>query len=683
MVNIFHSYIFSCIFTTAILYFLQIYYVNAVENSCDMQSPFYECMDGKRHTIENKLYYLKNFWRRFNVHSPIAALYVEKNGTVVDASHITIWGNHPYMVSSYGGYVKDGGKLILEDSNFKDIPALRSQNGVISMKGGSIKGISHAIYASGEEADVELVSVNVEIVPDNLKKERSIVSDSGAMVRMSESTVTLNEVGPLLTKLGGRYLLDTMEIKGKGKEKLFSDNTDMIEVFEVFQSGDIHLRDSSIQSNDMHGFLIKNFSGSADDNGKLLQNYGSLDNFKKTDIRIERSNISILGKGVRGLSFYALSPEKTAKILDIDNKTSSETKRTVTGTASVHLSKTVFKVPDGIAIYAKGSDGYKAEAILELSDGTEISGDLLLKGENNSFLSVKASASSLTGAVHIEDESTAHLHLARGSTWFLKPREYKDFKYLKEQSGTTISSVSSVHLSDSTLIFDQDLNKDQDPYDSYQTLLIGKKTDAAPMGKVYSYSAKGNAHIKLNAILNDDGLFYPNKNDRILIYGNVFGTTFVHIQNMEKFLETSDSVKKLSYGGVSSISLIQVSGTAQEDSFKLAHDYITVGGFPYQYRLFAYGPSSSLGKADADNRLVEGEEEFWDFRLEGVYINPDSPKISSPSSSSIRSVSLSRSRSSASDGASTEDHSPSVSSDLAESLPAGSTPVLPIPLMPP
>ncbi|WP_330167972.1 hypothetical protein [Bartonella grahamii] len=60
-------------------------------------------------------------------------------------------------------------------------------------------------------------------------------------------------------------------------------------------------------------------------------------------------------------------------------------------------------VLDGIAIYAKENGGYRAEGILELSDETKISGDLLLKAKNNSSLLVKARASSLTGGMCVED----------------------------------------------------------------------------------------------------------------------------------------------------------------------------------------------------------------------------------------------------------------------------------------
>ncbi|WP_375617107.1 hypothetical protein, partial [Bartonella sp. AP58NXGY] len=81
--------------------------------------------------------------------------------------------------------------------------------------------------------------------------------------------------------------------------------------------------------------------------------------------------------------------------------------------------------------------------------------------------------------------------------------------------------------------------------------------------------------------------------------------------------------KEIGRKGDQSISLIQVAGRAEESSFKLLNSYTTVNGFPYQYKLRGYGPSSSAGNADPKNRLVAGTRDFWDFRLESVYIGSE------------------------------------------------------------
>ncbi|WP_375660378.1 autotransporter outer membrane beta-barrel domain-containing protein, partial [Bartonella sp. CL74QHWL] len=146
--------------------------------------------------------------------------------------------------------------------------------------------------------------------------------------------------------------------------------------------------------------------------------------------------------------------------------------------------------------------------------------------------------------------------------------------------------------------------------------------DINPIGGIQydkeAYSAKGNVQIKMSTFMNNDGSFDSQKTDRILIYGNVLGSTLLMMEGFSKTLEGEVGDK-----GIKSISLVQVSGRAEESSFKLANSYTTVNGFPYQYKLCGYGPSSSSGNADPKNRLVAGEGDFWDFRLESVYIGPE------------------------------------------------------------
>uniref|UniRef100_UPI0035CF0548 autotransporter outer membrane beta-barrel domain-containing protein n=1 Tax=Bartonella sp. AD13SXNS TaxID=3243462 RepID=UPI0035CF0548 len=613
MIYVFHKYVFLCNVTTAILYFLQVTYISAAGSSSDPRGVFYKCDDRKTHFLADKVYYLKNSQEA----APIAAIYVEKAGTVVNASQIAVYGDNPDKISAYGAYVRNGGKINLIASDFKNIPALRAQNAVINMTVGEIKGTSHAIYAWGRETDIALVSVNINIEPDNLNvKGIGIISGFDAMVKMTDGTVNFNQVGSFSTRFGGRYILDTMGITGQGRrEENLTDGDGAMgvlpEVFEVFQGGDVHLKNNFIQLNHMHAFLIKNFSGYVNDNGKLIQKYISPDVFKNTSIKIEKNNISVQGEGVYGLCFNVLAPEELTKMIrQRDDEKNLKTKKVITGRAFVYLSETNMTVPDGIAIYAKGNKDYEVKGTLELSDETKISGDVLLKAENNASLLVKANASSLTGGTRVEDRSVIDLELIRYSKWYLTKSKYNGLQ-------ESVSSLSSLSLSNSTLIFDED--------SGYQTLRIGKKADIGAGGKILAskdkkvYSAEGNAQIRLNTFLNDEGLFDPQKTDRILIYGDVSGTTFIHMRNFPKY-----SSKEVYEGRDQSISIVQVAGTAQAGSFRLANGYdgyTTVKGFPYQYRIRGYGPGSPFGEANAKQRLVEGEGDFWDFRLEGIYIS--------------------------------------------------------------
>ncbi|WP_375621646.1 MULTISPECIES: autotransporter outer membrane beta-barrel domain-containing protein, partial [unclassified Bartonella] len=638
MVNVLSGYRFLFI-TTAIVSFLPIVSVNANPNnlgtSCNVSGSFFTYSDSKKHTISNKNYTpsvssLDDF---------IAVFSIEKEGTVLNLLETNIISHRPKQSFLYSASVKDDGKLVLTNSNIKDMSGFRVQNGQVVMNRGKIEGSLQAVCAEGKKTDIALVSVNIDIVSDNLNaKGIGFVSSSDAFVRMSGSTITFHEIGAFSTQFGGKYLIDTTNIQGKGKKHTIVVDNETIDefprAFDISQGGDVHLRGDSIQLTDMHGFLITNFAGYADAEGKLVQEYASSNEFKKTSIKIEKNNISVQGEGVYGLYFYGLGPDVWGDMFKVGSEKLSKVEKIVWGEASLHLSQTAFSVPDGIAIYSTGDDIYGAEATIELTERTKISGDLLLKAQNNSSLLVKAKDSTLTGGIRVEDASTVHLELTNGSAWYLTKRKHTDL----QESLPVDSLLSSISISDSTIFFDKFISQD------YQTLYIGKVyiekgsnlNDINPIEGIQydkeAYNAKGNVQIKMSAFVNNDGSFNPQKTDRILIYGNVLGSTLLMMEKFSKTLEGEAGNK-----GSQSISLVQVAGTAEESSFKLANSYTTVNGFPYQYKLRVYGPSSSSGNADPKNRLVVGEGDFWDFRLESVYIGPelDSSETASKPTSTV------------------------------------------------
>ncbi|WP_175869017.1 autotransporter outer membrane beta-barrel domain-containing protein [Bartonella gabonensis] len=633
MVNVLKDYRFLFI-TTAIVSFLPIMSVNAnsnnLENLCDPNAQVYKCNDGKKHTIKNKTYHLEYSKQYISDYTPVSALYVEKAGTVVDASQITVTGDSADEIYGYGALAKEGAHLNLTNSNFKNIPALHAESAIIRMTDGTIMGGAHAISALGKGTDIAVVRVKIETTlkettPKELNgiEETALISSFGSKIRLSGSTVIFNGKGSFLSLYGGEYSFDSSVIKGKGKQKTViigeTSVNKLPEAFDISQGGFVQLNNSSIELSDMHGFLIKNASGNVHNKGWLLrQGFNLADAFKKTNIKIEKSKISVQGKETYGLYFYGLdSNDMWGDMRNLGAQGVALEK------TFVQLSKTTFSVPEGIAVYGTGDSGYGAEATLELSENTRISGDLLLKAENDFSFLVQAYSSTLTGGARIEDTSRIDLQLKNGSTWYLTKSKYQG----SQKADFTPSSLSTLSLVDSTVVFEKYVSQD------YQTLHIGNKiyneddihaldniNKKAGMddGENKVYSAEGNAQIKMSTFMNNDGLFDLQQTDRILIYGNVLGTTLI---GMEKFQKTLD--KEAASKGSQSISLIQVAGTAEESSFKLANSYTTVNGFPYQYKLRGYGPSSSFGAADPKNRLVAGEGDFWDFRLESVYIGSE------------------------------------------------------------
>ncbi|WP_273758649.1 autotransporter outer membrane beta-barrel domain-containing protein [Bartonella sp. AU55XJBT] len=633
MINVLRDYRFLFI-TTAIVSFLPIVSVNAnshdLENLCDPNAQFYKCNDGKKHTIKNKTYHLKYSQQHISDSAPISALYVEKAGTVVDASQITVTGDSADELYGYGALAKEAAHLNLKDSNFKNIPALHAASAVIRMTDGTITGVSHAISALGKGTDIALVSVKIETTPkETTQKELNgvgeigLISSFGSKIRLSGSTVTFNGKGAFLSLYGGEYSFDSSVIKGKGKQETVIVGEKSVnklpEAFDISQGGFVQLNNSSIELSDMHGFLVKSSSGNVNNKARLLrQEFNLADVFKKTNIKIEKSNISVQGKETYGLYFYGLDSNNIW-----GNMRNLGAQGVALEKAFVQLSKTNFLVPEGIAIYGTGDAGYGAEATLELSENTKISADLLLKAENNSSLRVQAYSSTLTGGTRIEGRARIDLQLRNSSTWYLTKSKYQG----SQEADFTVSSLSTLSLLDSTVVFEKYVSQD------YQTLYIGNKINngddmhalvnskkTAGMDDVSNkvYSAEGNSRIKMSTFMHNDGSFNSQQTDRILIYGDVEGTTLI---GMEKFQKTSD--KEAGSERSQSVSLIQVAGTAEETSFKLLNSYTTVNGFPYQYKLRGYGPSSSSGNADPQNRLVAGKGDFWDFRLESVYIGSE------------------------------------------------------------
>ncbi|WP_375666437.1 autotransporter outer membrane beta-barrel domain-containing protein [Bartonella sp. TT121SHDZB] len=133
-------------------------------------------------------------------------------------------------------------------------------------------------------------------------------------------------------------------------------------------------------------------------------------------------------------------------------------------------------------------------------------------------------------------------------------------------------------------------------------------------------------NLYLNAYLDKGGALQEQKTDRLLINGDLEGKTTVHIY---KILGSPGALTG-DGGNNQGISIIQVYEQAAEDSFQLKGGYVTLEASPYQYHLKSYGPSSSLGAADSNQRVLKNSGTFWDFRLESQFVDStslDSTKV--------------------------------------------------------
>ncbi|WP_039762601.1 autotransporter outer membrane beta-barrel domain-containing protein, partial [Bartonella queenslandensis] len=223
--------------------------------------------------------------------------------------------------------------------------------------------------------------------------------------------------------------------------------------------------------------------------------------------------------------------------------------------------------------------------------------------------------STLEGRANIAQERNVHFDLKNGTQWILKNSTHeKDAEgNLLDIAQRSRSDISVLDLENSSLVF-------KEPTENhYHTLHIGSgKPDTKAV-----YNATGDAQIYFNTKWTDGKPIAEQETDRLLIHGDVSGSTTVYIKSD---LGDKDSVINASDSSNSSgISLIQVSGKADENSFKLAHGYITRGGSPYKYTLTGYGSESSHSKANIEQSLFdEKDENFWDFRLHKEFLGPDS-----------------------------------------------------------
>ncbi|WP_375636664.1 autotransporter outer membrane beta-barrel domain-containing protein [Bartonella sp. MR90HLJMH] len=254
----------------------------------------------------------------------------------------------------------------------------------------------------------------------------------------------------------------------------------------------------------------------------------------------------------------------------------------------------------------------------DLWDGKEV------KAISNGTFTLNADQSTLEGRANISKDRNVHFDLKNNTQWILKnsAHEKDDDGNLLDIAQRSRSDISTLNLDNSSIIFNGPTEE------HYHTLHIGSgKPDTQEI-----YKASGDAKIYFNIAWSDGVASADQKTDRLLIHGDVSGTTAVYIDSDSG--DKNSVVNAADPSNIGGLSLIQVSGKAQEDSFKLANGYTTRGRLPYKYTLTAYGPDSSHGQADiAQNLFDEKNENFWDFRLHKEILETGSGSAGSGSGS--------------------------------------------------
>ncbi|MCL6230152.1 hypothetical protein, partial [Bartonella bilalgolemii] len=620
MLKVFKNYTYVCACTTSAFFFLQNIDVNATSElkDCSENSPFLKCSDGKTHTFTNKTYQSNE--QKGSSFS--RAVFAEKTGTVINAKNITITN------SKTGVSAKENGKVILQDSIIKEVAEglSASENGAIKMVGGTINlnydersiGVS-----SWSSQGVELENVHITLREGKEQRANMGLYAGCSSSRMCNSKITMMNgsinvfgIGAGIDKESqGNIFLTNVKITVKnGGSKQYP--YDSLGIYIANNNSKLKMINGSIDFTDGVGVLVRE-QGHADLYGVIITGKNNYDKGKTDDrgglyldtggsIFLKDGQISV--SNTYGIAMYqAVDRSIVEEKVDIENSTiTAETYPAIYITKQNSL--------------MRNFDTHEKKSIVKLSKNSNISGDLLLQAQGG-VIEIQADQSILKGGVSIANGALANFSLKNNSTWTLTTRKNNNFTNQRHLNNSAWF-ITSLKLDHSIVQFDTPKNI------VYQTLNVGK-------GSGVVYSATNDAKLHLNVFISKENNINDQKTDRLLIHGDVSGTTTVYITGQNGGSK-GDIGKN---GNTQGISLIQVSGTAQEHSFKLEGDYITINGLPYRYGLFAYGPSSSRGQAASDQKLVNGDgSNFWDYRLQSEYISPP-PLVPKPEPATPKSAS--------------------------------------------
>ncbi|KEC54009.1 autotransporter outer membrane beta-barrel domain-containing protein [Bartonella koehlerae] len=548
---------------------------------------YYMCNDCGTEKIGYQYYEITHENAKFSSNTAIT---VKGRDSRVDGENVTVHSQVYDKPFTRGVSVSEDGKIVLTNPTLKNVHvAFYASDGIIEVRQGTIEANHKAVEAIGNSF---VVLEDTEIKTGNGKA--GLLSYDRSEVWMAGGSVDFMNSHGVSSTLGGKINLDAVKITGNSKEK----NSNNYAVLHTDLGGPINLDGTTINAMNVHGILSENTVRTSN---SILQ-FGAEDSRPKisvTEVNLTSASVTVNGEASYGIYFRG---EKLSE--RFENRENLEEEKKLPRLEAINLRQTMFSVPDSVALYSIDS----TYGVVNLMQST-LSGRSLLRAERGALVKVLASASTLEGKASVDDRSTAELYLGAGSTWILKQTQETDSR---ESDFTNHSSVSFLLLmNDSSVNFKK--LKSASTY-HYQTLNIGNG-----MNTVYKVQDGGN--IYLNTYLNEGGDREKQKTDRVLIHGDVSGTTVVHVRGMPG----SSGESTGSGGNEQGISIIQVSGKANKNSFQLDGGYVTAQHSPYQYMLYAYGPESDLGEAHSNQRLVKGEGKFWDFRLENRYIDDHKP----------------------------------------------------------
>ncbi|WP_375673768.1 autotransporter outer membrane beta-barrel domain-containing protein, partial [Bartonella sp. TS82HLJMH] len=497
-------------------------------------------------------------------------------------------------------------------------------NSEIQLKGHTtIEKVSYGLgaYNGGKITSGDLTIVGGKVIDQDPDEARSGVwtGDSGSEIQLTGKTTIQNFYEGLYADSGSKIISGDLTIIGGESEEA----TVGVSTWEAGSIVELNGK-TTIQNVDIglatgEDGTTKMVNGAIDTNSKGLDPQSDTpQNGKKNKIEAKKAALVVINGGhidlkdvsataeVAGLQFATFSDNNPNGSHDPQRYHSNEINltnaelHTENGTG-IFVGTVIEKSIEDAAAPSIGTVNLKksevhADVLLgdgifwdkmswndkDLWDGKEV------KAISNGTFTLNADQSTLEGRANIAKDRNVHFNLKNNTQWIVKTsaNEKDGDGNLLDIAERSRSDVSVLNLNNSAIIFNEPTEE------HYHTLHIGSgKPDTQAV-----YNASGDAKIYFNIAWNDGVASADQKTDRLLIHGDVSGNTTVYIKSDSG--DESSVVNAADPSNIGGLSLIQVSGKAKEDSFKLANGYTTKNRLPYKYTLTAYGPESSNGKAD-------------------------------------------------------------------------------------
>ncbi|WP_375609780.1 MULTISPECIES: autotransporter outer membrane beta-barrel domain-containing protein, partial [unclassified Bartonella] len=570
-----------------------------------------------------------------------------KGGAVIGGS---LNGHEGALLTENGGRIEITDVTLTTDGKGAGALALGPDSRIELHGTATINNILKGLRAinGGKITSENLTVVGGKAINENLSKISTGVrtEDSGSEIQLTGKTTIQNVDEGFYADGGSKIISGDLTITGSESEE----PTVGVNIWDpdsiVEFNGKTTIQNVDVGLFVIEGSTIKTSNSAIDTNSKDLDTQSDTpQNGKKNKIEAKMAALVVINGGhidltdvsataeVAGLQFATFSDDNPNSSHDPQKYHSNE----------INLTNAELHAENGTGIFIRAVVEKSIEDAAAPSIGTvnlkksEVHADVLLgdgifwdktswkdkdlwdgkevKAISNGTFTLSADQSTLEGRANIAKDRNVRFDLKNDTTWTLKisKNEKDDDGNLLDIAQRSRSDVSVLNLDNSSIVFEKPTE------DHYQTLHIGSgKPDTQEV-----YNATGDAKIYFNTAWSDGAAINNQKTDRLLIHGDVSGNTSVYVTG--RLEENNIEANTSAAANVRGLSLIQVSGKAEENSFKLVNGYTTRGGLPDMYTLRAYGPDSSQGKADiAQNLFDEKNENFWDFRLQPELLGSNS-----------------------------------------------------------